>query len=364
MRYLFFNNTPAHVHLYRNAVEALDEQGHEVLVLARDYGCTVDLLEYYDLPYDVYGACDTTKGSLFRELPRHYLSIFRKALRYRPSVVFGIGGYAAHAGAVTRSPVVLVHDSEPTTLDHLVSKPFADLILTPHAFQKDLGGNHYRFSGFKETAYLHPDAYSPQGEVRQQLGLQPEEPYAIVRFNAFGSHHDVGHAGFTPEERRQLIDHLSDHLTVFVSDEGGAVDLSEHDAREFDLHPALLHDALAEARLVVADSQTIATETALLGTPIIRSNSFVGDEDMGNFYELAEHDLIQNVEQFEEVLELSTAYARDPTVKAQWERRRDEYVSDLINLTDLITTLATNPTSLIKPDTRDRTHLMQYTEAV
>lgn len=359
MRYLFFTNTPAHVHLYRNAVEELRAQGHEVLVLARDYGCTVDLLEYFDMPYDVYGACDTTKGSLFRELPSHYLSIFRKAIRYQPSLIFGIGGYAAHAGFVTRSPVILIHDSEPTTLDHKVSKPFADLILTPQAFQKDLGRNHRRFNGFKETAYLHPDVYSPEDDVRPLLGVDSDEPFAIIRFNAFGSHHDVGHAGFTPTERRQLIEKLSEDVTVFVSDEGGAVDLADLDARPFDLHPALLHDALREARLVVSDSQTIATEAALLGTPIIRSNSFVGDDDMGNFVELAEHDLVQNVGEFDEVLDLSMTYARDPEIKAEWERRRQEYMSDLVNLTDLITSLAFKPESLRRTDTVSLARLTQ-----
>ena len=41
MRYLFFNNTPAHVHLYKHAVAELERQGHDVLVLGRDYGCTL-----------------------------------------------------------------------------------------------------------------------------------------------------------------------------------------------------------------------------------------------------------------------------------------------------------------------------------
>jgi hypothetical protein len=341
MRYLFFTNTPAHVHLYRHAATSLERQGHEILVLARDYGCTEDLLSYYGLPYQIYGVCDTTKGSFFRSLPGHYASIFRKTLRYDPDLVFGIGGYAAHAGAVARTPAVLIHDSEPTTLDHLVSRPFASMILTPHAFQKDLGEKHYRFTGFKETAYLHPDVYEPEGDVRAQLGVDASEPYAIVRLNAFGSHHDVGHGGFTADQRRTLIERLSEHTTVFVSDEGGDLDLAGLDAQAFDVHPALMHDALAEATVVVADTQTVATEAALLGTPVIRSNSFVGDDDMGNFIELEAQDLIRNLETFDSVLDTAVEFARDDDVGRRWERRRRAYLGDLVNLTELITTLAT-----------------------
>ncbi|MEA5389539.1 hypothetical protein VB773_22160 [Haloarculaceae archaeon H-GB2-1] len=55
MRYLIFANTPAHVHLYRNVVPALEDRGHDVLILGRDYGCTKALLDYFELPYRIYG---------------------------------------------------------------------------------------------------------------------------------------------------------------------------------------------------------------------------------------------------------------------------------------------------------------------
>ncbi|MFC7045391.1 hypothetical protein ACFQH6_08195 [Halobacteriaceae archaeon GCM10025711] len=341
MRYLFFTNTPAHVHLYKYPVAALLDRGHEVRVLARDYGCTTALLDYYDLPYEVYGRADTTKGSLFRQLPRHYVSIFRRAWRYDPDVIFGIGGYAAHAGAVTRTPTVLVMDSEPTSLDHAVSRPFAWAILTPRAFGKDLGRKHYEFAGFKESAYLHPDVFEPS-PVRDDLGVGPDEPFVVLRFNAFGSHHDVRHSGIGPDERRTLVDRLSEHATVFVSDEAGRESWDGVDARPFDLHPGRLHDVLAEASLLVADTQTMVTEAALLGTPAIRSNSFVGEDDMGNFLELERHGLVYNVPAFEAVLERAEELLDDPSVPERWARRRDEFVADTVNLSEIIVDVATN----------------------
>lgn len=340
MRYLVFTNTPAHVHLYKHVVRELREGGHQAEILARDYGCTLDLLQWYDLPHTVYGYCGTSKLSLFSRLPAHYARILRQARQFDPDHIFGMGAYAAHAGVLTRTPVTLVLDSEPTGLDHRISVPFARAILTPAAFRKDLGSNHYVFNGFKESAYLHPEVFAQRSDVRKQLGVGPDESYALVRFNAFGSHHDVGRGGFDARQRRELIDRLADHATVFVSDEGGEHDFADSPGRPFDLHPALVHEVLAEADLLVADSQTMVTEAALLGTPAIRSNAFVGDEDMGNFLALEEAGLISNLAAFEDVLAEATDLLETEATKDLWRARRDEYVAETVNLTDLLVDVA------------------------
>lgn len=341
MRYLFFTNTPAHAHLYRHAVETLREMGHEVLVLARDYGCTLEILEWHDVSHEVYGYCGTAKTSLLCRLPAHYARAMRSARRFDPDLVFGMGGYAAHTGLVTGASTVLLIDSEATSIDHSISTPFARTVLTPDTFRKDLGDAHYVFPGLKECAYLHPNVYSPDPTIRDRLDLAADEPYVIVRLNAFGSHHDVGKEGITEERFRRLVAELDDHATILVSDEGGDRDLDGLPVRPFDLHPALMHDALAEAELLIADTQTMVTEAALLGTPAIRSNSFVGDSDMGNFLELEERNLIFNVSRFDEVVDRATSLLRTDGIEETWRRRRDEYLSDKVNLTDVIVDLAT-----------------------
>ena len=343
MRYLFFANTPAHVHLYKHAATTLAEEGHDVLVLARDYGCTVALAERYDLPFEVYGKCETTLGSLAMNLPPQVTRVLRRARAFDPDLIFGIGAYATMAGLATGTPPVLVLDSEPTGLDHAVSRPFARAILTPAAFRKSLGDDHYVFRGFKESAYLHPDRFSPSGDVRERLGLDPDDRFAIVRFNAFGSSHDVGHGGFSPDERRRLVETLADHATVLVSDEAGDLEFSGLPARPFDLHPADIHDALWAADLLVADTQTMVTEAALLGTPAVRSNSFVGEDDMGNFLELERRDLVRNCATFEEARETAEGLVADPEAKTRWRRRRDRYVADQVDLTAVLLSVARRP---------------------
>ena len=342
MRYLVFTNTPAHVHLYKNVVAELRDRGHEVRVLARDYGCTLALADAADLPYSVYGGCDTTKRSLLTNLPGQYARSLAAAHRFDPDVVFGIGAYAAPAGFLTGARTILVHDSEPTSLDHRIARSLADALLTPDTFRDDLGPKHRVFHGFKESAYLHPDRFSADPSVREALGVG-DDPFVICRLNAFGSHHDVGQGGFTVEQVRTLIEDLDDHATVFVSDEGGDLDVDATAGRRFDLHPARLHDALAEASLLVADTQTMVTEAALLGTPAVRSNSFVGADDMGNFVELEERGLVRNVGAFERVRETALDLMTDDGATDRWESRRRELLSETVDLTELLVNVAENP---------------------
>lgn len=342
MKYLFFMNTPAHVHMYKNVVRRLSDDGHDVKILARDYGCTLDLLDSYDFEHEIYGKCETKKYSLVRELPFHYLNIFRMTRNFDPDLIFGIGAYAAHAGAITRTPVITIHDSEPTSLDHKISMPFINALLTPDAFEKDLGSKHHTFNGFKETAYLYPGLFDPSTDnIKEELGVARDEEYVILRFNAFGSHHDVGRSGFSLSDKNELISTLNEYATVFVSDEGGQLDFEQINAHSFELHPAKMHDALAGAALLVADTQTMVTEAALLGTPAIRSNSFVGESDMGNFKELEANGLIHNERTLEDVLDRATEILADSSAKETWQKRREAYLDDKVNLTQLVVDIAT-----------------------
>ena len=339
VRVLVCANTPKHVHVYRGVVERLLERGHEVLVLARDYQCTVALCDHFGLPYETYGSLDSTKGSLLRRLPGHYARLLPRAVRFSPDLVFGMGSYAAHAGLVTRAPVVLLLDSEHHPLDHAISHPFADALLTPHAFRKDLGANHYRYRGFMELAYLHPAQFERDPTVRADLGVGDGQ-FSVVRFNAFGSHHDVGESGFGPDERRELVERLAEFGPVVVSAERDAAVTDHPEVVPYDLHPARIHDVLAEANLLVADTATMVTEAALLCTPAVRSSSFAGADDFGNFHELADAGLAESYADPDEALARAVDLAGDPNAVARWTGRLHAYLSGTTDLTSLVVDVA------------------------
>ncbi|WP_435074297.1 DUF354 domain-containing protein [Halorubrum sp. HHNYT27] len=335
MRVGIFTNTPAHVHLYRNTIAELEERGHETVVFARDDGCTLDLLEYFGINHYRYATRDETKRNLFLQLPSHLRNIYQIVQKEDLDLIFGMGIYSAFAGAVSGTPAISVTDSEPMAWRHVAMSPFVEAFLTPDAFTRNLGRKHYAFSGLKETAYLHPDVYESTGTIRAELGVG-DDPFVLVRFNAFNGHHDVGRRGFTPDQKEALIDRLDEHARVFVSDETGALDFDATAAEPYDAHPALMHEALAEAELLIADTQTMITEAALLGTPGIRSNSFVGDDDMGNFKALEQAGLVYNFAEFDDVVSTAETLLASDDTAATWERRRREFLSDKCNLTALL----------------------------
>ncbi len=229
MRILVFANTPAHVHLYRHAADRLEDAGHDVLVLTRSTPVRPT--------YSSSSGCRSGVTGDTR-LRRRRSHSWRANSASKPpgssarafdsdQTLSSAGPYAALAGTVTRTPTVLVLDDEPGDFNHTVSRPFADCIISPAVTRRDLGDDHYTFDGFKECAYLHPDVFEPDGAVREYLGIGPDEPYALVRFNGLDALHDAGLEGFTREQRRDLLERLSERATVFVSDEGGEMTLRD-----------------------------------------------------------------------------------------------------------------------------------------
>ena len=334
-----FTNTPAHVHLYRECIDVLNDNDHRVTVFARDDGPTLDLLDYYNIAYRVYGRRDLTTYGLIREVPGQLWSIRQIVAENDLDLVIGMGVFSTFAALVARCDSLVVMDSEPMATIQRLGDPLVSAFLTPSSFQRDLGSKHYVFDGFKETAYLHPDVYNPDPGVREELGLGADESFTLVRFNAFNGHHDVRQRGFSPAQKRELLTELDTHTTVLVSDEANDLDLNAHPGRPYTAHPARIHDALAEADLLIADTQTMVTEAALLGTPAIRSNSFVGDSDMGNFQALEQAGLVVNLDSFTDVLDTTHELLNDPDTASLWRERRRTFMEDKCNLTAVLVDL-------------------------
>jgi len=96
----------------------------------------------------------------------------------------------------------------------------------------------------------------------------------------------------------------------------------------------------------------MVTEAAMLGTPAIRSNSFVGDSDMGNFVELEAAGLVHNTTEFDELLAQANRLLTDDEARRNWNDRHESFVGDLVNLTDLIVDVATASDPVTHLETR------------
>ena len=78
------------------------------------------------------------------------------------------------------------------------------------------------------------------------------------------------------------------------------------------INPIYIHTVLYYASLYVGDSQTMATEAALLGTPSIRFNSFVGANDMSNFTMLEnDYNMMKNLNSYDYLIKIVNKYLAD-----------------------------------------------------
>jgi predicted glycosyltransferase len=167
-----------------------------------------------------------------------------------------------------------------------------------------------------------------------------KSPYAIIRFVGWFANHDVGNNGFTLEEKTKLVETIAKNMTVYISSEKPLPEpLSQY---KLNTPASLIHDVLSYADLYVGDSQTMAAESALLGTHSIRSNSFVGPNDMSNFKILeSKYGLLRNIAKPQDAIDLAAEWSAH-SQKNEWKNKQKDYYTQVGDINANIVSLLTN----------------------
>jgi len=259
---------PAHVHFFRNAISELESGGHEVIVTARDKDLTLRLLDLYRITYNCISSEAGTKTGLAKELISRNWKMARIIRRGKPDVIASIGGIStAQAGFLTRTRNYIFYDTENATLSNLISYPFATEVVTPECYQGKVRGHHTTYPGYHELAYLHPDRFKANPAILLEHGVNPGEPYSVVRFVSWKALHDVKAKGFSVEEKVRLTRVLEKYGKVYITSESPLPE--EFDRFRLPIPPHQVHHLLAFARLFIGESATMASESCILGTPFI-----------------------------------------------------------------------------------------------
>lgn len=336
MRVLVDVTHPAHVHLFRNAIAVFRERGHEVRVAAREKDVTTDLLAAYDIDHTTLSRKRPGVLGVAREWTSREFRLFRLARSFDPDVVLSrLNPAAAHVSAALGVPNLVFHDTEVAGFLDRVTAPFAAVVATPESFDRDLPASNVRYAGFHELAYLHPARFTPDPAVVREAGVDPSDPYAVVRLVAMDAHHDTGTAGFSTGAVRDLVDGLADHGDVYVSSEGVVPD--DLDASPPPVPVEAMHDLLAFADAYVGDSSTMATEAGVLATPSVRFDPL--DSDMGNFRTLERYGLVNSTTDEREAVDRAIEVAADPDAGRRWRRRRRRLLADNVDLTAFVVEL-------------------------
>jgi predicted glycosyltransferase len=263
-------------------------------------------------------------------------AIMKAARKFRPSFMIGTSTELNQVGWLMGIPSINVNedDASAVPLFAKMGYPFATRILAPECC--DCGKWNYKkiaHRSYHELAYLHPAHYTPDESVvqRYQLG----EKYFILRFARLNAHHDAGRSGITTAIAEKLIALLSLHGKVFITSERALE--PQFEKFRITIPPLEIHHAMHYALMYIGDSQTMAAEAAVLGTPSIRFNDFVGEigylEELEHRYGLTYGIRANNPEKLlSKVNELLSL----PELKLKWSLKRAKMLQEREDMSALM----------------------------
>ena len=324
---------PAHVHLLRNTYFELVEKGHNVFVTVKDIPAAIILLDRYQIPY-IYlgGKRDSLLGKAILQF-KYNFTIWKLVVAEKIDIGFCSSMTIAHISRISRMKSVLLDDDddevEPLYVKY--AHPYANTILSPDCLKRKSSKTIY-YSGYHELAYLYPSRFSPDLKVLSDIGLKESDTYYLLRFNAFKAHHDSGVKGLSPDDKRKLIQTLEKTGRVFITTESEI----DEEFRKYQLKvsPEKVHSLIYYASMLIGDSQTMTSEAAVLGTPAIRCNTFVGrisyleeeEHKYGLTYGFRPENSNAMFAKIEELIAI-------PDLKNEWQRRRQKMLADKIDVT-------------------------------
>jgi len=261
-------NSP-HVLVLRPIIRALEREGAEVLVTARDFAQTLDLAERHGLAVEAIG--HHRGGRLAAKgvgLLSRSAALVRWARGRRIDVAIGHGSNdVTLAAALLRIPSATAFDYEWAKVQHTVNCRLARAVVVPEAIPPErlapygaTAAKLRRYAGLKEEYYLAD--FEPDPAVPAELGLDRARPIAVVRTPpAVSLYHRFENPLFA-----QVLDRLRGAQTVVLP-------RTPEQRAELDgfIVPERAIDAqslIAYADLVISAGGTMNREAVALGTPV------------------------------------------------------------------------------------------------
>src|SRR4030042_5599574 len=331
-RIIFDVGHPAQVHNFKLVYKELKEKGCNCLFTAKDKEITLSLLETYDLPYFLIGKSGSNFFSKIYKLIGNCLKFIKILIEFKPDIV--VCRFSLHASWCSKLmgiPIIGIADTELTKIQDLITVPLAKVKLTAYSYERDLGKNHFRFNGNIELFYLHPKRFNPLEDVAPLLGISNKESYIIMRFVGWSAFHDRDLAGFSNDNKLKALKEFSKFGRVFISAEKELPKSLE--PYRINIPFEKMHDVLANAKLFFGESATMASESAVLGTPAI----YYDEIGRGYTREEANYGLVSNFNDKifgqDAAINKGIELLEDPLLRQNMIVRREKFLNDKIDVT-------------------------------
>lgn len=334
MKILIDIGHPAHVHYFRNFSKIMQQRGSEVLFTCRNKEVTVQLLQHYELQYINFGKNFTNIIGKCWGMLYFTVKIFLISLKFKPDVFINASMYSAIVSKILRKYHISIEDTFNMEQIRLY-RPFTDCILTGSYPHRNLGEKEINYDCYQELFYLHPNRFIPNDEVLNILEVNRDDKYVIIRFVSWNASHDVGHKGISLENKIKAVEKFEKFAKVFITSELELPDrLKKYKIK---IPPHMMHDALAFATLFYGESGTMASESAVLGTPAIfldnTGRKYTDDQEkkyslVFNYTE-SEEDQLKSISKGIDVL-------KDNNSEDLYVQRREKLLEDKIDPTDFL----------------------------
>jgi predicted glycosyltransferase len=283
-KYLFFFVHPSKYHLYKSIINFLLKEGHHVKVIIISKDILEDLVKQESWDYEnIFPEGRRSKSNSFLGIVTStILNFFKTIIRLHNITkkdkydLFITDDCLSINGFLRKTPVLYFQDDDLKVVpESKILLFFATKIFAPNC--TDLGKFNNKKVGFlsyKELAYLHPSVFTPNEAILNKYGLKSHN-FVLIRLVSLTASHDIGKQGINDDRLHEII---------YLIKQKGLVPLisSERNYREefnqycIKILPQDFVHVLAYSKLFIGDSQTTASEAAVLGVPGIRFNDFVG----------------------------------------------------------------------------------------
>ena len=328
----------------------LKKNNHDFQILIKKKDVLEELLQNEGWKYTNIlpkGRGDSKFGIAWGLLVRD-IKMFKIAKRFRPDLMVGTSPEITHVGQLLgiQSLVVNEDDAEAVPLFAKMAYPLAKAILAPSSCSVGKWGfKTIRYQGYHELAYLHPNQFLPRRKAIK--GLNCENPFFILRFANLNAHHDDGKTGMTNQISQKIISMLKPHGAIYITSERELEPQLER--YRIKISPNDVHHALYFADMVIGDSQTMTAEAAVLGTPALRFNDFVGRlgylEELEHRYQLTYGVQTEYPEKLVQKIEELLAFQN---LNEAWQGRRKKMLEEKIDVTAFMTWLIENYPSSVE----------------
>jgi len=332
LRILIDIGHPAHVHLFKHFAWDMQSRGHNLFFSCRDKEFEIFLLKKYGFQYKSFGKkYSSTIGKLWG-MVEFGLKELLVCLKFKPHILLSHGSmYAAHAAFLLGKPHISLEDT--FNFEQIrFYKPFTKHILTADYEHPLSGAKVINYAGYHELAYLHPNRFSPDKTVLNELGIKESERFVIIRFVSWNASHDIGHKGISYENKIKAIKEFGKYAKVFISSESKLpTELEQYRIR---ITPHRMHDAMAFASLVFGESATMVSEAVIMGTPGVYL------DNTGRFYTKEQEvkygmcfNYSESLKDQQKAIEKGIEILKSENLKEEWLDKRDKMLEDKIDVT-------------------------------